>query len=95
MEDLLKLINADTFAMLIAIFVLVRLERALGSLVDNMQKSIKSLEDKIENKMDSVEKAISKTNKLMSLMIFKNNNITKLAEKEIQEVICIEEDKIN
>jgi len=91
MEDILKLINQDTFAMLVAIFVLVRLERALGSLVENIQKSMKSLEDKIENKMDSVEQAISKTNKLMALLIFKNNNINKIGEKEIQEVICIEE----
>lgn len=95
MEDLLKLINQDTFAMLVAIFVLVRLERALGSLVENMQKSLKSLEDKIELKMDSVECAISKTNKLMALLIFKNNNIDKVGEKEIQEVVCLEREKVS
>lgn len=80
MDELMKLITPQNFAMVITIYLLVRFEKAF-----------KALEDGLETKLDSIEKAINKNCRLLALLVFKYKNGISEGNKspEIQEILCI------
>lgn len=80
MDELMKLITPQNFAMVVTIYLLVRFEKAF-----------KALEDGLERKLDSIEKAINKNCRLMALLVFKYKNGISEGNKnpEIQEILCI------
>lgn len=80
MDELMKLITPQNFAMAITIYLLVRFE-----------KVFKALEDGLENKLDSIEKAINKNSRLIALLIYKYKNGISGGNKspDIQEILCV------
>lgn len=76
MDELIKIVTPQNFAMVICIYLLIRFEKALLT-----------LSDKVEEKIDQVEKTIAKNNKLLALIIFKcipNSSIT----QDFKEFLC-------
>lgn len=90
MDEFMKILTPQNFAMVVTIFLLIRFENALKSLEDKIQVSLQSLEEKVETKIDRIEQAISRNNRLLALLIFKGNN--KLQDegenRDVEEILC-------
>lgn len=70
MDDLTRIITPDNFAMVVAVYLLIRFEKAIKNLGEEAAKSLGSLEDKLESKLDCVEKAIGRNNRLLGIVLF-------------------------
>lgn len=94
MNDFPKLLTPENFAMLVAIFLLVRFEKALKILADDINAGLKSIRESLASKLESVEKAVEKNTRLIALMIFNGRRVGtgipyKPDDKDVQELICI------
>jgi hypothetical protein len=90
MEDLAKIITPDNFAMVVAVYLLIRFEKAIKTLGDEVGKSLASLEEKLESKLDCVEKAIGRNNRLLGIVLFGQGTkgLQAARDAEAQELVC-------
>ena len=89
MDDLTKIITPDNFAMVVAVYLLIRFEKAIKTLGEEAVKSLGSLEDKLESKLDCVEKAIGRNNRLLGIILFGKGakGIQAAREAEAEELV--------
>ncbi len=76
MQELLKILTPQNFAMVIAIYLLVRFEKA-----------ILSLEDTIENLDRNITRSIEKNSKLLAVLLFNHRRESSQCNKAFKEVI--------
>lgn len=87
MDEFLKLLTPQNFAMVIAVYLLVRFEKAFRSQEDAIGRAMKSLEDGIEKLEKHLTDSINRNSRLLAILLYSRQKEDNRAKNGLNELL--------